>query len=141
MTPAEREEMKRRARAKLAAMRERARLQRRRVVTGAAIVFAVLWLAIFTQMITGHDPALGPPTAAVRPATRGDEAPESEARTLSPEEGEEGEDEGEGDEEEDGSLVEEVAPPIAEVVRPVEEAIEGPREEPEELEPATTGQS
>jgi hypothetical protein len=137
MGPREREEMRRRAQAKLEAMRERARRLRHRVLTGAAIGFAVLWMAIFTQMITGHDPALGPVAATVRPATKGGAAPEPRARFTggSASDDDRGEEGGDGDE--DGSSV----VPIEEVGAPVEEVLETPPEEPEELEAATTGQS
>lgn len=140
MAPIDREEGKRRAQAKLAAMRERARRQRRRVLSGATIAFVVLWLAIFTQMITGHDPVLGPVTATVRSAAEERVATEPRAGFSS-------DDRGEGDEEERGdgddeAGDDEVAPPVAveAAVSPVEESIPGPLES-EELEAATTGQS
>lgn len=136
MGPSEREEMRRRAQAKLAAMRERARRLRHRVLTGAAIGFAVLWVAIFTQMITGHDPVLEPATATVRPAPKESTAPESQARFTSGSAGDDDRGE-ESREDEEGGL----AVPVEEVVAPVEEVVETPPEEAEELEPATTGQS
>ncbi len=68
MTPFEREELKRQAQEKLVALRERGRRLRRRVLTVAAVGFVALWVAIFVQMVTGHDPALGPATATARPA-------------------------------------------------------------------------
>lgn len=139
MTPIEREELKRRAEAKLAAMRERARRLRGRVLSGAAIGFAVIWVAIFTQMISGHDPVLGPATATVRGATK-DGAAQPETRVAA-EDHSAGDDDDHGgdddDQDEEGGWI----APVEKVVAPVEELIEGPSEEAEELEPATTGQS
>lgn len=137
MTPIEREEMKRRAQTKLAAMRERARRLRHRVLTGAAIGFAVLWVAIFTQMITGHDPVLGPATTTVRPAAKEGAEPDPQARFTSGGAG----DGDHGEEGEDRDEEESLAVPVDEVVAPVEEVVEAPPQEAEELEPATTGQS
>ena len=82
MTPFERERAKRAAQAKLAAMRERAARLRRRVLVIAAIGFAVLWIAIFARMITGHDPALGPVAANVRNASQESVVSDPEQRTL-----------------------------------------------------------
>ena len=82
MTPFEREQAKRAAQAKLAAMRERAARLRRRVLVIAAIGFVALWIAIFAQMIIGHDPALGPVAAAVRTASQESVASDPEQRGL-----------------------------------------------------------
>lgn len=135
MTPIEREEMQRRAEAKLAAMRARARRLRGRVLTGAAIGFAVIWVAIFTQMISGHDPVLGTATATVRGAAK-DGATQPETRVAA-EDDDDGHGEDDDDQDEEGSWM----APVEKVVAPVEELIEGPSEEAEELEPATSGQS
>lgn len=82
MTPIERERAKRAAQARLAAMRERAARLRRRVLVLAAIGFAVVWVAIFAQMATGHDPALGPLAATVRNAGQESVASDPERRVL-----------------------------------------------------------
>jgi hypothetical protein len=117
MTPFERERAKLAAQAKLAAMRERAARLRRRVLAIAATGFVLLWAAVFAQMITGHDPALGPVAATVRPATQEpDEEGWSEATRFEAEQLEAQEAE-------------------------AREAIEAEAAEAEELEAATTGQS
>lgn len=135
MTPLEREEMKRRAQAKLAAMRERARRLRRRVLTAAAIGFAVLWAAVFAQMMTGHDPALGPATANVRGAAQESVAADPERRALrafAPP----------GDDEDDGQLeAARLEAEQAEAEQIEAAAVEAEQAEAEELEPVTTGQS
>lgn len=136
MRPIEREEMKRRSQAKLEAMRERVRQLRYRVLTGAAIGFLALWAAIFAQMITGHDPALGPATAAVRTTTKGDATHESEPGFTA-----EGQATGNGDNQDENDDEEEGGAPIPVEEAVEEEAIEEAAEEAEELEPATTGQS
>jgi hypothetical protein len=136
MTPFEREQMKRHAEAKLAAMRVRAKRARHRVLTGAAVVFVVLWLVILAQMLTGHDPALGPATATMGSAAGERVATEPAASSISADHGE-GEDD-DDDEEDDQSVL---PAPVEGAPTPVEEAIEVPVEEAEELEPATTGQS
>ena len=132
MTPLEREEMKRRAQAKLAAMRERARRLRRRVLTAAAVGFTVLWAAVFAQMMTGHDPALGPAAANVRGAAQESAAADPERRVLrvrAPS----------GDDEEEGQLATELVE--VEQVEAEQLAAEAEQVEAEELEPVTTGQS
>jgi cytoskeletal protein RodZ len=138
MTPFEREELKRRAEAKLAAMRERAMRLRRRVLTGAAIAFVVLWVAIFAQMITGNDPALEPIAANVRSTSGESTASEPELRLSSTED--QGDDDEEGDEEdeaEEGETWSEGGSSAAEQA----EAEAAEAAEAEELAPATTGQS
>ncbi|HEY0392829.1 MAG TPA: hypothetical protein VGC63_14110 [Solirubrobacterales bacterium] len=135
MTPLEREEMKRRARAKLAAMRERAVRLRKRVLAGAAIGFIVVWAAIFGQMITGNDPALGPVAANVRTAARKSVSSASEQRApqaAAPP----SEEEGEESQLDATRLEEEQVEVAAETERAELEAIEA-----EELEAVTTGQS
>lgn len=130
MTPHEREQMKRHARAKLAAMRERAVRLRKQVMAAAAIGFVVLWAAIFAQMMAGQDPALGPATANVRAAAQEGVASDPERRVLrvlSPsEDGEEGQ----------------AAEARLEEAEQVEaERLEAEEAEAEELEAVTTGQS
>lgn len=138
MTPIERERAKRATQAKLAAMRGRAARLRHRVLAIAAIGFVVLWIAIFAQMITGHDPALGPMTATVRSASQETVAADPEQRVLrvaAPRE--ESDDEGWG---ETVRLEEERAE--AEVAEAEElEAQAAAEAEAVELEAATTGQS
>lgn len=121
MTPFEREEMKRRAQAKLAALRERAARLRRRVLVIAAVGFVALWAAIFVQMVTGHDPALGPATAAAPAAAQESVAADPERRVFV---------------EAEATAEAEVAELEAEA-----EAAEAEAAEAEELEAATTGQS
>lgn len=134
MTPFEREEMKRRAQAKLAAMRERAARLRKRIMAAAAISFVVLWAAIFAQMMTGHDPVLGPATANVRGAAQESVASDPERRfwrVLSPSEEDE-----EGQVEEARLEAERVEAATVEA-----EQLEAEEAEAEELEAVTTGQS
>lgn len=136
MTPLEREEMKRRAQAKLAAMRERVRRLRRRVLTAAAIGFAVLWAAVFAQMMTGHDPALGPTAANVRVAAQESVAADPERRALRVQ-APPGD-----DEEEEGQLAAARLEAERVELEQVEAATaEAEQVEAEELEPVTTGQS
>jgi hypothetical protein len=45
--------------ARLAARATRLRRVRRRVVKGAAAIFAAAWIGIFAQLASGHDPGLG----------------------------------------------------------------------------------
>jgi non-ribosomal peptide synthetase component E (peptide arylation enzyme) len=68
MDPIEKRELKRKAWMRLAAQRRRAGLLRGRVVVLSLLCFAVLWGAVFAQMITGNDPVLGGKEAAA--ATR-----------------------------------------------------------------------
>lgn len=96
MTPFERERAKRAAQAKLLAMRERAARLRRRVLAIAAIGFAVLWIAVFAQMITGHDPALGPVAATVHSADQESVASDPERRVQQVATREESDEEGYG---------------------------------------------
>lgn len=58
MDPIEKRELKRKAWMRLAAQRRRAGLLRGRVVVLSLLCFAVLWGAVFIQMITGNDPVL-----------------------------------------------------------------------------------
>src|ERR1700753_4246869 len=58
MDPIEKRELKRKAWMRLAPQRRRAGLLRGRVVVLSLLCFAVLWGAVFVQMITGNDPVL-----------------------------------------------------------------------------------
>lgn len=137
MTPIEREHAKRVAQAKLTTMRERAARLRRRVLVIAAIGFATIWVAIFAQLITGHDPALGPVAATVRGASQESVASDPERQALRVSAPRDEEDEGWG---EGARLEEERA--WAEAVEAEElEAQEAAEAEAIELEAATTGQS
>lgn len=134
MSPHEREQMKRRAQVKLAAMRDRAVRLRKRVMAAAAIGFVVLWAAIFAQMMAGQDPALGPATANVRTAAQEGVASDPERRVLrvlSPS------DDGEEGQVEEARLEAE----RIEAAAVEAERIEAEEAESEELEAVTTGQS
>jgi hypothetical protein len=142
--------VKRRAEAKLVAMRERAARLRRRILAAAAIAFVVLWLAILVQMTTGHDPALGPTvTANVRPPSGQQVASGPAIRPIVGEDhgDDHGEDEEEREEAEAGPLAagptatERAELEAAEVEELEAEAAELEELEAEELEAATTGQS
>jgi lipase chaperone LimK len=56
MTPDERRRV---AGLRLRARRRREGELRRRAVLISAAVFAVLWVAVFAQLVSGHDPVLG----------------------------------------------------------------------------------
>lgn len=141
MSPLDREAMKERAAAKLAAMRERSGGLRRRALILAAGLFAMVWVAIFVQGLTGNDPALGTASSSRTAAEEGF-ATDSDAYS---EEG--GDDDDEGDDEdhegEEGwfSPVEEALAPVKEVVVGVERVVEGSSAGYEELESVTSGQS
>lgn len=134
ITPQAREEAKQRAKAKLAAMRDRAVRLRKRVMTAAAIGFVVLWAAIFAQMMAGHDPALGPVAANVSTAAQEGVASDPERRVQqAARPPSDDEDEGQL---EAARLEEERIEAAAETERAELEAIEA-----QELEAVTTGQS
>lgn len=59
MGPLDRETARRRGQRKLDAMKRRTGQLRRRVIAAAIIGFVLLWTAVFVQMATGNDPALG----------------------------------------------------------------------------------
>jgi hypothetical protein len=46
------------AQARLAARSARIALMRRRIAAGSVALFVALWLALFAQLASGHDPAL-----------------------------------------------------------------------------------
>ncbi len=69
MDPIEKRELKRKAWMRLAAQRRRAGLLRGRVVVLSLLCFAILWGAVFAQMITGNDPALAGKEGAVSTRT------------------------------------------------------------------------
>jgi len=94
MDPIEKRELKRKAWMRLAAQRRRAGLLRGRVVVISLICFAVLWGAVFAQMITGNDPVLSAKqaTAAKRTvASAKREIETTEPRELEPKRGRRGE--------------------------------------------------
>jgi hypothetical protein len=64
----ERLDQKRVGAAKLDARRKRISAIRVRVTTFAALIFVVLWLGVFAQLVLGHDPALAPKARALRRA-------------------------------------------------------------------------
>jgi hypothetical protein len=53
------EDRQRIARLRLRARRQRDGQLRRRAIVLALTTFAVLWVAVFAQMVSGHDPVLG----------------------------------------------------------------------------------
>jgi len=59
MDPLARDMAQRRGQRKLDAMKRRAGQLRRRVIATAVVGFVLLWTAVFVQMATGNDPALG----------------------------------------------------------------------------------
>jgi hypothetical protein len=69
MDPIEKRELKRKAWMRLAAQRRRAGLLRGRVVVLSLLCFAILWGAVFIQMITGNDPALASKESATTTRT------------------------------------------------------------------------
>ena len=89
MDPIEKRELKRKAWMRLAAQRRRAGILRGRVVVLSLICFAILWAAVFAQMITGHDPVLAGKgsTARTRPVASTKE-PVEESATAEAEEAE-----------------------------------------------------
>src|SRR3989442_3482246 len=67
------EDGRRLARQRVRAQRRRGRRIRRWVVAATLSLFLVAWVAIFGQLVTGHDPALGattrhPATTATAPS-------------------------------------------------------------------------
>ena len=53
------EDRRRLARLRMRARRQRDGQLRRRAIVLALAMFAVLWVAVFAQMVSGHDPVLG----------------------------------------------------------------------------------
>ena len=80
MDPIEKRELKRKAWMRLAAQRRRAGLLRGRVVVLSLLCFAILWGAVFVQMITGNDPVLAPKEGAA--ATRAVASAKETAKTT-----------------------------------------------------------
>jgi hypothetical protein len=68
MSPRDRETARRRGLRKLDAMKRRTGQLRKRVIATAIVGFVLLWTAVFVQMATGNDPALGTGTVAKRNA-------------------------------------------------------------------------
>lgn len=145
MSPAERDRLRREAQHRLRALRLRARALRARVYVLAAIGFAVIWGVVFTQMISGHDPALSAKqTSSV--ATTGGRAggAESESALTSRSLGDEEDEAAAGSEAEAALALERFEAEEAEAAEEAEiEAAELEAAEAEaiELEAATTGQS
>ena len=48
--------------------RERVRVIRKRTIVGSVAAFAVAWTIMFSQLVSGHDPALGNNQKASVPA-------------------------------------------------------------------------
>jgi non-ribosomal peptide synthetase component E (peptide arylation enzyme) len=89
MDPIEKRELKRRARARLAARKRRAGLLRGRVVIASLICFVLFWGIVFAQMATGNDPVLSAKSKTVatrptKPATRELEPETTETREVEP---------------------------------------------------------
>src|ERR1700744_4149799 len=80
MDPIEKRELKRRARARLAAQKRRAGLLRGRVVIASLICFLLLWGIVFAQMATGNDPVLSAKESTV--ATSAARSARSEVETT-----------------------------------------------------------
>lgn len=90
MDPIEKQELKRRAWAKLAAQKRRAGLLRGRVVVASLICFLFFWGAVFAQMLTGNDPVLSAKsnTVATLPIKRATKELETtETREVNPRRG------------------------------------------------------
>lgn len=68
MDPLEHDVARRRGQRKLDAMKRRTGQLRRRVIATAIVGFVLLWTAVFVQMATGNDPALGTGAAAKKHA-------------------------------------------------------------------------
>ena len=124
MDPIEKRELKRKAWMRLAAQRRRAGLLRGRVLVLSLLCFAVLWGAVFIQMITGNDPVLAAKeSASTRTvASAKERVKKTEQRALGPHrkhhEVEAGDDEAEA---ERGPEIEEPAATEAEVEPEIEE--------------------
>lgn len=85
MSPAERDERAREAGRRLQALRHRASRLRARAVVLSLVAFALLWAALFGQMLAGKDPVLGngavaraEPTVTARPESRSENAGEAD---------------------------------------------------------------
>jgi cytoskeletal protein RodZ len=65
MDPTEKQALKRKARQRLRAQRQRAGQLRGRVVAISLLGFVLLWGVVFAQMATGNDPVLGDKSSAL----------------------------------------------------------------------------
>jgi hypothetical protein len=83
MGPLDRELARRRGQRKVDAMKRRTGQLRRRVVVTAIVCFVLLWTAVFVQMATGNDPALGT-GAAARSAAKKKRALSPQPHSLRP---------------------------------------------------------
>lgn len=126
MGPLEQEAARRRGQRKLDAMRRRAGQLRRRVVATAIVAFAVLWTAVFVQMATGNDPALGTAASSSRKASPSPPVPKPKP---------------EPDPEPDASAASSLEAERLEAEQLEFEQQEAEARELEELEAVTTGQS
>lgn len=68
------------ARARARSRRRRASTIRSRTVRGSLALFAVFWLAIFAQLVTGNDPALSRNSAGLEATKASEEGRASGAR-------------------------------------------------------------
>lgn len=144
---------RRRGQRRVDAMKRRTGQLRRRVVATAIVGFVLLWTAVFVQMATGNDPALGT-GEPVRPTARKKSDPAPERRSLQaavPPPSEEDDEESAPVEEPETSEAAAIEAERAEGERVEAEQIEAEQleieqreaeaRELEELEPLTTGQS
>lgn len=132
-----------RGRRRLDAMKRRTGQLRRRVIATAIVAFAMLWTAVFVQMATGNDPALGNGAAAGSAAKeRAASDPERRSpQAAVPPPSEEQEEESLGIEEPEANEAAGIEAERAEAERIEAEQIEAEVRELEELEAITTGQS
>lgn len=76
------------ARAKIRAKRRRVQTIRRRTLRGSLVLFAVVWVIVFAQLVSGNDPALSRVpvadrrTVAHRTPPRAEFAPEAEPEPV-----------------------------------------------------------
>ncbi len=73
------------ARAKIRAKRRRVSSIRSRTIRGSLVLFAVVWLVVFVQLVSGNDPVLGSGYPAKRKPIASRPAPEVEAPEPEPE--------------------------------------------------------
>lgn len=142
------EEARRRGQARLASMRRRAQMLRKRIVVSGLVTFALLWAVVFGQMLSGNDPVLsgssgagpnsaaggnsGPQVSLVRGNEPGGEAPPLGAEQRS-------EEERAAAEQAESELAEAEQTEQAELAEQAE--LEQLEAEEQELEAVTTGQS
>ncbi len=142
MSPAERDRLRREAQHRLRALRLRARALRARVYVLAAIGFAVIWGVVFTQMISGHDPALSAKqTGSVATTAGREQGSGSETALTSRSLGDEEDEAAAGSEAEAALALERFEAEEAEAAEIEAAELEAAEAEAIELEAATTGQS